>query len=202
MDLVIVPDVSVGDVQQALHDCGFGVRTGPVDGIAGDMTLTGVHDFQEAWFSDPVEVDGVVGPKTWSALQRCRDGGGRLSPHFLVSEFQDTRTGEVRVRRALVDALETYRGLDGGAVLVVSGYRSAATNRAVGGATLSAHLYGLAVDVPPLHSTDTVMGLALFSGIGYEGDTGLVRHLDVRHEAYPWEQVGDGDPGSPALWAY
>lgn len=53
----------VRELQQALADAGF--DPGPVDGDFGPMTRAAVMRFQEA---RGLEVDGVVGPQTWGAL--------------------------------------------------------------------------------------------------------------------------------------
>lgn len=53
----------VRELQQALADAGF--DPGPIDGDFGPMTRAAVIAFQEA---RGLEVDGVVGPQTWGAL--------------------------------------------------------------------------------------------------------------------------------------
>lgn len=53
----------VRELQQALADAGF--DPGPVDGDFGPQTRAAVMRFQEA---NGLEVDGVVGPQTWGAL--------------------------------------------------------------------------------------------------------------------------------------
>jgi putative chitinase len=55
------PDVM--DLQKRLNELGFGVGT--ADGDFGPKTLAGVKAFQKA---KGLEADGIVGPKTWSAL--------------------------------------------------------------------------------------------------------------------------------------
>jgi len=185
-----------------LSDVGFGVTVGTVDGMFGPKTERAVRYFQEAWFDDEAEVDGVVGEKTWVALGACWHDQGHLTEHFAVGEFADPSTGEVRVRRSLVDGLERYRALVGGPVPIVSGYRSLDHNREVGGASMSAHLWGLAADVPAVVPWEVVAALGHFGGIGYQGDTGLAVHVDVRHRARRSEPVGAGDPGNLATWTY
>lgn len=55
---------AVSEVQQALADAGF--NPGPIDGDFGPQTRAAVMAFQQA---RGLEVDGVVGPQTWGALQ-------------------------------------------------------------------------------------------------------------------------------------
>jgi uncharacterized protein YcbK (DUF882 family) len=113
---------------------------------------------------------------------------GDLSPHFSRSEFRDKRTGAcVGPDRRLVDVLERIRALTGNPLVITSGYRSPTTNRAVGGAKLSQHLYGRAADIPAGRATVAQAAAAGAVGIG-ERD-GWAVHVDVR-------------PGGPARWSY
>jgi hypothetical protein len=82
----------------------------------------------------------------------------KLSPHFHLDEFTDSQTAQRRgldntpppevVERLKVTAegLERVRALLGKPILISSGYRSPAVNRAVGGASKSAHVLGYAAD--------------------------------------------------------
>ncbi|MFN3513931.1 MAG: D-Ala-D-Ala carboxypeptidase family metallohydrolase [Phenylobacterium sp.] len=79
-----------------------------------------------------------------------------LSPHFTLEELtatqqrglDNTPSAQVTANlRATAERMEAVRELLGGhPILVSSGYRSPAVNRAVGGAVRSAHLTGQAVD--------------------------------------------------------
>lgn len=113
---------------------------------------------------------------------------GDLSPHFSKWEFRDRRTGEVKVDPRLVAHLEVLRCWAGSKPLrIVSGYRSPATNAAVGGAKNSEHLYGRAVDIPRGYATVQQARDAGFTGIGRVGT--WATHVDVR-------------PGPRREWAY
>lgn len=118
---------------------------------------------------------------------------GDLSPHFSRREFADHRTGEAMVERALYEALERLRAIVRRPIVIVSGYRSPATNRAVGGAAASQHLLGRAADLHPFVATLGQAEQAGFTGIGVKRDakTGVkwVTHVDVR-------------PGHRAIWYY
>jgi len=104
---------------------------------------------------------------------------GDLSPHFSAREFADSRTGAVKVEQRLVDALERLRSICGDRPLrIVSGYRSPSTNRDVGGAPKSQHLYGRAADIPFRYATVEQARKAGFTGIGDRD--GWAIHVDVR----------------------
>lgn len=81
-----------------------------------------------------------------------------LTEHFTLAEMTASTTAirlaidnrapapVIENLRKTAHILEQVRTLLAGAVMVSSGYRSAALNRAVGGAGSSAHLQGLAAD--------------------------------------------------------
>jgi uncharacterized protein YcbK (DUF882 family) len=114
---------------------------------------------------------------------------GDLAPHFSRNEFRDRRTGElVDPPCQLLVVLELLRMTCGGTPLrIVSGYRSQSTNREVGGAPDSRHLYGDAVDIPAGYATVEQAEAAGAVGIG-EKD-GWALHIDVR-------------PSGAARWSY
>jgi uncharacterized protein YcbK (DUF882 family) len=106
---------------------------------------------------------------------------GDLSAHFSKSEFRDHRSGAiVDIDTRLIECLERLRALKGNKpITIVSGYRSPATNRAVGGARNSQHLYGRAADIHPGYCTVDEALHCGFSGVGYSSH-GQVVHVDVR----------------------
>ncbi|MDL2264284.1 D-Ala-D-Ala carboxypeptidase family metallohydrolase [Synergistaceae bacterium OttesenSCG-928-I11] len=71
----------------------------------------------------------------------------RVSPHFLLREFQCRCCGCVKLSPRLLERLEALREAWGHPVVVTSGYRCAAHNGKVGGAARSLHMAGLAADV-------------------------------------------------------
>lgn len=87
-----------------------------------------------------------------------------LSEHFTLAELTASDTAARRGidntpgpaalanLRRLTTVLEQVRALQGRPLIVTSGYRSKALNSAIGGATNSAHMLGLAADInmPPL----------------------------------------------------
>jgi len=137
----------VRELQRQLAAAGF--NPGPVDGVYGPLTRGAVERLQRYC---GLAADGIAGPLTLQALELLlphRPQPGRwLGPHFVESEFACRCCGMVRVNIRLVHMLEALRArLGGRPVIVTSGYRCPAHNRAVGGARLSQHLYGNAVDI-------------------------------------------------------
>ena len=83
-----------------------------------------------------------------NAYSRRKDGNALLSRSFRVREFA-CRDGSdpLFVDSALVQLLQSIRDHFGAPVVITSGYRTAAHNRAVGGAPYSQHCYGRAPDI-------------------------------------------------------
>lgn len=192
----------VTEYQDLLRRIGFPLT---VDGVAGAQTIGAVRVFQLGYVGDwrhptVLTVDGIVGPKTSAALRFSAGLGGRVSEHFTWREFAcHCPRREIVVRRELVVGLERYREQVGRPVRIVSGYRDPEHNRLEGGASNSQHLYGSAADLDPVLSVGDVEALGVFSGIGFQGDSGLVRHVDVRHAAV---NTTGASVSSPATWAY
>lgn len=109
---------------------------------------------------------------------------GDLSPHFDSSEFVDRRSGQKKGPPiGLVTRLEALRSRIGRPLPILSGYRTPASNRAVGGARSSRHIRGDAVDIPTgLVTVDQAVADG-FTGIGFCGR--WVVHLDIRPATRP-----------------
>ena len=77
-----------------------------------------------------------------------RDGETLLSRSFRAKEFAcKDGTDPLFVDSELVQVLQAIRDHFGAPVVITSGYRTAAHNRAVGGAVYSQHQYGRAADI-------------------------------------------------------
>lgn len=78
----------------------------------------------------------------------AKDGARQLAPGFKVREFR-CRDGSdaIMIDQTLVVLLQAIREHFGKAVVITSGYRTAAHNAAVGGAKSSQHPLGRAVDI-------------------------------------------------------
>jgi len=121
-----------------------------------------------------------------------RDGNKQLSPHFKVREFAEQCNDEIKIDDRLLPLLEAiYAALDCTKIIITSGYRTAAHNRAVGGAVYSQHQYGRAADIRV--SGVPVEQLAAYAetllpgtgGIGRYPAKGFV-HVDVRKAKSRW----------------
>lgn len=156
-----------------------------------------------------LRVDGLNGPSTSSALARSeanrRAGRSTASAHFSFSEFRcacgGTYTGcrVVLVRRELLQSLERYRARVG-VVRIASGYRCPRRNAAVGGASNSQHMYGVAVDVGYQLSDVSVRALRVASGIGRSTSSHKVRHMDRRDIS--GHNLTGGTLANPTIWNY
>lgn len=114
-----------------------------------------------------------------------------VSPHFKLREFQ-SRDGadKVLISDELLAKLEEARAYGGFTITVNSGYRSAAHNKKVGGATNSNHTKGLAADVVFMKDGKVVSAKLIcclcqtlgINGVAYISDKAV--HLDVASRTY------------------
>ena len=70
-----------------------------------------------------------------------------ISKHFRAREFQTGGCNIVIVSKVLLKILDGLRDELGEPIYVNSGYRTPEHNKAVGGSTLSYHMYGMAADI-------------------------------------------------------
>jgi len=104
---------------------------------------------------------------------------GDLSPHFSRHEFDSHDGAIAHPDPDLINALEKLRHLVGDKPLkIVSGYRSAAWNRHVGGANHSQHLFNRAADIPQGYATVEQARESGFTGVGVCDEFAV--HVDVR----------------------
>lgn len=125
------------------------------------------------------------------------DSLGLITPHFHASEFaQPERHGYAALPYpapwhdrllALCQVLECIRLETAGPLIITSGYRSRAYNRAIGGARLSQHVEGRAADMqtdrlPPADLYALILALIKHDGLPV-GGLGLYPHfvhVDIR----------------------
>jgi uncharacterized protein YcbK (DUF882 family) len=115
-----------------------------------------------------------------------------ITPHFSASEFA-CRDGtpyppgwiETRLR-PLCETLEVVRAAVGGPIEILSGYRTEAYNRKIGGARLSQHVQGRAADIRMGRASrihEVVLDLwreGKLPNLGGLGAYPSFTHLDVR----------------------
>ena len=128
---------------------------------------------------------------------RAKDGAKKLSTNFTVREFAcKDGTDPVFVDTELVQVLQSIREHFGKPLTITSAYRTAAHNKAVGGAAYSQHCYGRAADIRVQGvSVETLAAYAETllpdtGGIGrYPVKTGRPAgwvHVDVRKDKSRW----------------
>lgn len=126
----------------------------------------------------------------------------RLSEHFTLDELtlsqEAARRGisNIPSRDAitnltdLANLLEDVRALLGCPILISSGYRSSELNKAIGGATTSRHVFGLAADfTAPRYGSPLAVAKAIAaSDLPFD---------QVIHEFGRWVHLGLSPPGEP-----
>lgn len=121
---------------------------------------------------------------------KVKDGGKSLSAHFKVREFACSDGADpVFISPELVDVLEKIRVHFGKPVTINSAYRTPAKNKAVGGATYSQHLYGIAADISIKGVTPKAVAEyaeKLLPSTGGIGIYSTFTHVDVRKVKSRW----------------
>ena len=126
-----------------------------------------------------------------------------MTPHFKLGEFacscgcrmpESARVGYQR----MASVLEVLRAEVGGPIRVISGYRCHARNAKVGGAGLSQHVIGVAVDIQAEgHTGETLaaliegliaLGKMPDGGIGTYPDRPRTCHYDLRKKPARWHR--------------
>ncbi|HEU5474095.1 MAG TPA: D-Ala-D-Ala carboxypeptidase family metallohydrolase [Actinophytocola sp.] len=166
-----------------------------IDGAFGPATRAALVRFQQAY---GLSADGVAGAQTFNQFYALQDDD--CTPiHFVYAELDDGCGGSGFDGGPLSESatrfnalktmwqLEALRHAFGDRPLIVnSGFRSIACNRAVGGASNSQHLYGNAADLAAgsqgfcrLAQQARNHGFGGIFGPGYPGHDDHV-HVDIR----------------------
>ena len=130
------------------------------------------------------------------AYSLAKDGETKLSKNFRVREFAcSDHSDPVFIDSELVGLLQAIRNHFGQPVRLTSGYRTAAHNKAVGGAPYSQHCYGRAADIRV--DNTSVEAVAAYAETLLPDSGGIGRypssanrkgwvHLDVRPTKSRW----------------
>ncbi len=128
---------------------------------------------------------------TVQVYSKNKDGSKKLSKNFKVREFAcSDGTDTIFVSQDLVDVLQRIRDHFGKPLIINSGYRTEAKNKAVGGALYSQHKYGTAADIyisgvsPKKIAEYTEELLTDRGGIGIYSN---FVHIDVRTVKSRWK---------------
>lgn len=171
---------------------GYGVNMA-IDGSFGAQTTTAVKRFQAAY---GLAADGVAGPATYSKIYALQDAD--CSPlHFSWAEVDggcgaggysggsvSATTVKENLKRAMWRAEALRHQLGDRALVVTSGFRSQACDRAVGGSGTGQHTYGTALDLVGVSGSPslcTIAGQARYAGFGGIFGPGYPDHNDHVH---------------------
>ncbi|MBQ9990190.1 MAG: peptidoglycan-binding protein [Lachnospiraceae bacterium] len=145
---------SRGEEVKALQEklASIGYAPGSADGSFGTKTKAAVIAFQG---DAGLTADGVVGAKTWAALDEIKvyslkaDGNKAISANFRVKEFAcKDKSDTIVIHDAFVkEKLQKIRSYFGMPVTFNSAYRTPEHNKREGGASNSFHLKGRAFDI-------------------------------------------------------
>lgn len=153
---------------------------------------SGLGTFEDE-FDDAFD-DGAV-PLLWIA----GDEDAMLTPGFRVADFASRDGATVaRISYRLVEGLERLRQT-AGSLGILSGYRNAAHNAAVGGVAHSQHLEGQAADVWSDEHVPLDLARLALQTLGCEIGLGLgprSLHVDVRGELTTWTYPGAAMPNA------
>lgn len=114
----------------------------------------------------------------------------KLSEHFKLKEFAcPDGTDTVIVSEELIDMLEKLRAYGGFTITVNSGYRTAAYNKKIGGATGSKHTLGQAADIRVYKGKNLIdvrLVSCLCQTLGFNGIGAMntAVHVDVASRIY------------------
>ena len=128
---------------------GWQARLGvDADGLAGAASLLALRENRPDGAAPAHAYNGNTQGRAVTYSLRHHGADFALSPHFTLVEFASRcGTDEVKAHPALIALLGEVREHFDAPVTVNSGYRSAAHNRRIGGASRSRHVMGLAADI-------------------------------------------------------
>ena len=93
----------------------------------------------------------------------------------------------------VLNILDPLRAAWGGGIIVTSGYRSVALNKAVGGSQTSAHRYGLAADIVPADKRIGVFKAFVVKWLK-ENAVNFDQYIDEQGGGSEWVHIGIKSP--------
>ena len=93
----------------------------------------------------------------------------------------------------VLNILDPLRAAWGGGIIVTSGYRSAALNKAVGGSTTSAHRYGYAADIVPADGRISVFKAFVVKWLK-DNQVNFDQYIDEVGGGSEWVHIGIKSP--------
>ena len=127
-----------------------------------------------------------------NAYSKSKEGEKYVSRNFQVKEFACSDGSDaVFIAQTLPMVCQYIRARVGKKLAVTSAYRTAAKNKAVGGATYSQHLYGTAADLlTPAGWTPAQLAVVAREIMPDWGGVGIYSwgiHVDVRDSKSDWK---------------
>ena len=169
---------------------------GPIDGIDGPGTQAGAERFLKDYGFQVQTVAGELQPTGTEGLSvmvfsLAADGDKLVSPHFRVREFAcNDGTDPVFIHPILPVWAEAAREING-PFRPNSAYRTVSYNAEIGGAKLSKHCQGLAMDIPALNATPQQLYDFFEEIMGDTGGLGIYNwgvHVDPRQVKSRWDE--------------
>ena len=169
---------------------------GNLDGIDGPGTQAGAERFLEDY---GFQVEQIQAPQISTELpdnavlvfSLAADGDKKLSEHFRVREFACNDGSDVVFIHPILPVWAEMARTINGPFRPNSAYRTVSYNAEIGGAKLSKHCQGLAMDIPALNATPQQLYDFFEEIMGDTGGLGLYPwgiHVDPRPVKACWKE--------------
>ena len=169
---------------------------GPIDGIDGPGTQAGAerflrdYGFQVQAVAGELQSTGTEGLSVM-VFSLAADGDKLVSPHFRVREFACNDGSDVVLIHPILPVWAEAARTINGPFRPNSAYRTVSYNAEIGGAKLSKHCQGLAMDIPTLNASPEELYDFFEEIMGDTGGLGLYPwgiHVDPRLVKARWDE--------------
>lgn len=106
---------------------------------------------------------------------------------------EPSKAALVNLESLVLNILDPLRAAWGGGIIVTSGYRSVALNKAVGGSTTSAHRYGYAADIVPADGRISVFKAFVVKWLK-DNAINFDQYIDEQGGGSEWVHIGIKSP--------